>query len=140
MMPNEQIGKMFHPGQMQQPVNKDFYVTSVLRSNALTDLCNELTSTESLDINVEKFLGEMAENFIETVLDSACSYAKHKKSDKVFIEDLGFAVSQNFDIYEPNKYNRQINQLKASEIKGATTADHKKRMELTKEETKNVNL
>lgn len=34
--------------------NKDFYVTSILRSNALSELCAELTSTECLDLNVEK--------------------------------------------------------------------------------------
>lgn len=34
--------------------SKDFYVTSILKSNVLSDLCSELTSTECLDVNVEK--------------------------------------------------------------------------------------
>ena len=59
---------------------KNFYNTSVLKNNSISDLCNNLTSTETLDINVEKFLTEMGDNFIETILDDACIIAKHKKT------------------------------------------------------------
>jgi transcription initiation factor TFIID subunit TAF12 len=120
--------------------NKDIYVTSVLKQNALADICSELTSTETLDINVEKFLADMADNFLDTVLDSACQLAKHKKNDKVSIEDIAIAIEQNFDIYEPNKYTKRLSQIKTNEIKNISTNDHKKRLELTKEETKNVNI
>ena len=126
------------PNQVNQ--NKDFYVTSVLKANSLTDLCNELTSTECLDVNVEKFLSEMADNFMDTVLDNACLIAKHKKSETVTIEDIAIAIEQNFDIYEPSKYTRRLGQIKSSEIKNVSTNDHRKRMELTKEVTKNVNI
>jgi transcription initiation factor TFIID subunit TAF12 len=131
----KQLGTLNIPQQ-----NKDIYVTSVLKQNALADICSELTSTETLDINVEKFLADMADNFLDTVLDSACQLAKHKKNDKVSIEDIAIAIEQNFDIYEPNKYTKRLSQIKTNEIKNISTNDHKKRLELTKEETKNVNI
>jgi transcription initiation factor TFIID subunit 12 len=119
---------------------KNFYNSSVLNNNSISDLCNNLTSTETLDINVEKFLTEMGDNFIETILDDACVIAKHKNNDNIDIEDLATSIEKNFDIFEPNKYTPQLNLLKSNFININPTYDHKKRVELTKEETKNVNL
>ena len=124
----------------QEQVNKDFYFSSILKQNSLTEICNELTSTECLDINVEKFLTEMADNFLDTVIDNACLIAKHKNCDTISIEDLATAIKDNFDIYEPSKYSKNYDLIKGNNIKNISTNDHKKRLELTKEETKNVNL
>jgi hypothetical protein len=33
---------------------KDFYNSSVLKPNIVSELCNEITSNEIIDINVEK--------------------------------------------------------------------------------------
>ena len=124
----------------QEQGNKDFYFPSVLKQNSLTEICNELTSTECLDNNVEKFLTEMADNFLDTVIDNACLIAKHKNSDLVTIEDLATAIKENFDIYEPSKYTKHYDLIKGNNIRNISTNDHKKRLELTKEETKNANI
>lgn len=34
--------------------NKQFYSKSILKPNILTELCNDLSGNEALDINVEK--------------------------------------------------------------------------------------
>ena len=138
MMPIDLQNKIIENNQEQ--VNKDFYFSSILRQNSLTEICNELTSTECLDINVEKFLTEMADNFLDTVIDNACLIAKHKNCDTISIEDLATAIKDNFDIYEPSKYTKNYDLIKGNNIKNISTNDHKKRLELTKEETKNVNL
>ena len=138
MMPIDLQNKIIENNQEQ--VNKDFYFSSILKQNSLTEICNELTSTECLDINVEKFLTEMADNFLDTVIDNACLIAKHKNSDSISIEDLATAIKDNFDIYEPSKYTKHYDLIKGNNIKNISTNDHKKRLELTKEETKNVNL
>ena len=96
MMPVDLQNKIIENNQEQ--VNKDFYFSSILRQNSLTEICNELTSTECLDINVEKFLTEMADNFLDTVIDNACLIAKHKNCDTISIEDLATAIKDNFDI------------------------------------------
>ena len=138
MMPVDLQNKIIENNQEQ--VNKDFYFSSILRQNSLTEICNELTSTECLDINVEKFLTEMADNFLDTVIDNACLIAKHKNCDTISIEDLATAIKDNFDIYEPSKYTKNYDLIKGNNIKNISTNDHKKRLELSKEETKNVNL
>ena len=123
-----------------QPNIKEFYYQSILTPNAIPQLCKELTSTEIIDDDVEKYLSEMAGNFMNTVFDSACAIAKHKHSDKVEIEDFASAINDNFGIYEPSLYTADINQMNINSIKNSSTNDHKKRLELTKEETKNVNI
>ncbi len=125
---------------MNQQKIKDFYIQSILSPNAIPDICKELTSTEIIDDDVEKYLSEMAGYFINVVFNSAARLAKHKNSEKVEIEDFATAINDNFGIYEPSLYTANINEMNINSTKNNSTSDHKKRLELTKEETKNVNI
>ena len=124
----------------QQTNMKEFYYQSILSPTAIPQLCKELTSTEVIEDDVEKYLSEMAGNFMNIAFESACTLAKHRNSDKVEIEDFASAINDNFGIYEPSSFTTNINQMNINSIKNTSTSDHKKRLELTKEETKNVNL
>lgn len=53
---------------------------------------------------------------------------------------LYLCLEKNFDIYEPNRSTQLFGKLKANDIKNISTADHKKRVELTREECKNINI
>ena len=141
-MENKNLLQMQNQGNnnMNQPRIKEFYSQSILSPNAIPDICKELTSTEIIDDDVEKYLSEMAGNFMNVVFSSASRLAKHKKSEKVEIEDFAAAINDNFGIYEPSLYTANINEMNINATKNISTSDHKKRMELTKEETKNVNL
>ena len=125
----------------QEPqIKKEFYRNSNMAPNIIPKICSELTSTEILDDEVEKYLVEMADNFINTAFESACSLAKHRNSDKVEVEDFASAIYDNFGIYEPSSYTSTINLMNINNLKSQSTSDHQKRLELTKEETKNVNV
>ena len=131
------------PGQQpfnQEPIKKEFYRNSFLSNNAIPKIFSELTSTEILDEDVEKYLVNMADNFINTAFESACSLAKYRNTDKVEPSDFASAIYDNFGIYEPSANTQTINLMNINNLKGHSTNDHKKRMELTKEETKNVNV
>lgn len=121
-----------------QKEKKTFYQNSVIRENAISDLCQKLTSTEILEDNLEKYLVKMGEDFIDVVLNNACINAKHKNSDKVEIEDMVQAIKDNFNISDPSIHTNQLERINTSNIKNNSTSDHKKRLELTKEETKNA--
>ena len=141
-MENKNLLQMQNQGNnnMNQPRIKEFYNQSILSPNTIPDICKELTSTEIIDDEVEKYLSDMAGNFMNVVFSSASRLAKHKKSEKVEIEDFAAAINDNFGIYEPSLYTANINEMNINATKNISTSDHKKRMELTKEETKNVNL
>ena len=119
---------------------KECYYTSTLSPNTIPQICEELTSMEIIEDDVEKYLVEMADNFMNVVFNSACSLAKHRNSDKVEVGDFASAINDNFGLYEPSIYSATINQMNINSIKNTSTADHKKRLELSKEETKNVNI
>ena len=126
--------------QHEQSMRNMYYRQSVINPSAITDICSELTSTEILDENVIRYLIEMGDNFISTTLESACNLAKNKNSDKVEPSDLASAIYDNFGIYEPSSSTSAINLMNINNLKSQATSDHQKRMELTKEETKNVNI
>ncbi len=119
---------------------KECYYTSTLSPNTIPQICKELTSMEIIEDDAEKYLVEMADNFMNVVFNSACSLAKHRNSDKVEVGDFASAINDNFGLYEPSIYSATINQMNINSIKNTSTADHKKRLELSKEETKNVNI
>ena len=141
-MENKNLLQMQNQGNNNnnQPKIKDFYAQSILSPNAIPDICRELTSTEIIDDDVEKYLSEMAGYFMNVVFSSASKLAKHKNSEKVEIEDFAAAINDNFGIYEPSLYTANINEMNINATKNISTSDHKKRLELTKEETKNVNI
>ena len=141
-MENKNLLQMQNQGNnnMNQPKIKEFYNLSILSPNTIPDICKELTSTEIIDDEVEKYLSDMAGNFMNVVFSSASRLAKQKKSEKVEIEDFATAINDNFGIYEPSLYTANINEMNINATKNISTSDHGKRMELTKEETKNVNL
>ena len=126
--------------QHDQPMKNMYFKPSVINPSAITEICSELTSTEILDENVIRYLIEMGDNFITSTLESACNLAKNKNSDKVEPSDLASAIYDNFGIYEPSSSTSAINLMNINNLKSQSTSDHQKRMELTKEETKNVNL
>ena len=82
----------------------------------------------------------MCNHFITTTFESACYLAKHKNTDKVDVSDFASAIYENFRIYEPSSNTSAINQMNINNLKSQSTSDHQKRLELTKEETKNVNV
>ena len=93
----------------EQQIKKEYYRNSSIAPNIIPKICSELTSTEILDDDVEKYLVQMADNFINTAFESACSLAKHRNSDKVEVEDFASAIYDNFGIYEPSSYTSTIN-------------------------------
>ena len=125
-----------------QPNIKEFYNHSILTPNIIPQLCKELTSTEIIEEDVEKLLSEMAGNFINVAFESACCLAKQKNSDKIDMVDIASAINDNFGIYEPSLYTANINEMNINSTKNIPSKDndHNKRLELAKEETKNVNI
>ena len=126
--------------QQEQHPQIRYFKNSLLAPNVIPKLCSELTSTEILDDTVEKYLDEMCNHFTTTTFESACYLAKHKNTDKVDVSDFASAIYENFGIYEPSSNTSAINQMNINNLKSQSTSDHQKRLELTKEETKNVNV
>ena len=140
-MQDKSQNQMPNPQQQHdQSMRRDNYRPSCIIPNAIQEICSELSSTEILDENVLKYLVEMGDNFITNALETACTLAKNKNTDKVEPSDLASAIYDNFGIYEPSSSTSAINLMNINNLKSQSTSDHQQRMELTKEENKNVNI
>ena len=98
-----QVDPKLNP-QKESYQNKEFYNSTVLKFNSLSELCHDISNTESLDINVEKFLCDIADNYVDSILDTACQLAKHKKSDYVTSADLSIAMGKKINNYLNNNF------------------------------------
>nr|XP_006822367.1 PREDICTED: transcription initiation factor TFIID subunit 12-like [Saccoglossus kowalevskii] len=60
----------------------------ILTKRRLHDLVKEVDPNEQLDEDVEELLLQIADDFIENVVTSACQLAKHRKSSTVEVKDV----------------------------------------------------
>lgn len=119
---------------------KEAYTKSVLKANSIHHLLKSLTNNEVIDNNTEALLIEMADSFADNIIEIGCNLAKHKNSDHLAVEDIVYAMDKKFDILESKKATGFMTGLKTSQVYKSVTTDHKKRVELTREEYKNINI
>lgn len=117
---------------------KESYTYSCLKKGTIENILASLSYNEKLDIQVEEYLVEIAQDFIETNLESACIYAKHKGCDTISNEDIALSLDKNFNIGEvvSKTVNNALLNNKITDLNKPSTSDHCKRLELTKEENR----
>lgn len=90
----------------------------------LQDLVNEVDPDQQLDEDVEEILLEIADEFIENVVSSACAIAKHRNSTSLEVEDVKLYLERKYKIWIPGfGENKNI-------PKRLTTEAHRQRMAL----------
>lgn len=62
--------------------------SQILTKRKLQDLLHEIDPTETMDDDVEEVLLQIADDFIENVINSSCQIAKHRKSNTVEVKDV----------------------------------------------------
>lgn len=67
----------------------------------LQDLVNEVDPDQQLDEDVEEVLLEIADEFIENVVSSACAIAKHRNSNSLEVDDVKLYLERKFKIWIP---------------------------------------
>lgn len=90
----------------------------------LQDLVNEVDPDEQLDEDVEEVLLDIADEFIENVVSSACAIAKHRNSTSLEVDDVKLYLERKYKIWIPGfGENKQPPKKFSSEA-------HKQRMAL----------
>lgn len=67
----------------------------------LQDLVNEVDPDEQLDEDVEEVLLDIANEFIENVVSSACAIAKHRNSTSLEVDDVKLYLERKYKIWIP---------------------------------------
>jgi transcription initiation factor TFIID subunit 12 len=70
-------------------------------STRLAELLQEVAPGEVLDQDVEEFLQQHVDEFVESVTEFACRLAKHRKSKTLEARDLQLYLEKNWNIRVP---------------------------------------
>ena len=66
----------------------------IIDKRALKDLVKEVDPSEQLDEDVEELLLQVADDFIENVINNSCQLAKHRKSNILEAKDVQFHLGR----------------------------------------------
>ncbi|KAG2403143.1 Transcription initiation factor TFIID subunit 12 TBP-associated factor [Vigna angularis] len=106
---------------------------SILSKRSIHELVNQVDPLEKLDHEVADILVDIAENFLESIIRSGCSLAKHRKSTTLEAKDILLHLEKNWNMTLPGfggdeikSYRRQItsdiHKERLSAIKKSVTA------------------
>lgn len=106
---------------------------SILSKRSIHELVNQVDPLEKLDPEVADILVDIAENFLESIIRSGCSLAKHRKSTTLEAKDILLHLEKNWNMTLPGfggdeikSYRRQItsdiHKERLSAIKKSMTA------------------
>merc|ERR1719245_2789010 len=98
----------------------------VLDKKRLQELVKEVDPLEQLDEDVEEMLLQIADDFIDNVVTSACQIAKHRKANTVEVKDVQLHLERNWNMWIPGFGSEELKPFK----KSATTEAHKQRLAL----------
>lgn len=104
----------------------------VLTKPRLQELVREIDPTEQLDEEVEELLLQMADDFVENTMNSACLLAKHRKVTKVEVKDVQLHLERNWNMWIPGFGTDELRPYK----RAAITEAHKQRLALIRKALK----
>lgn len=106
--------------------------SKVLDKRRLQELVKEVDPLEQLDDEVEEVLLQIADDFIESVVSSACQIAKHRKSNTLEVKDVQLHLERNWNMWIPGFGAEDLRPYK----KASATEAHKQRMALIRKTLK----
>lgn len=92
----------------------------------------EIDPTEQLDEDVEEILLQIADDFVESAVNSACKLAKHRKGSKVEVKDVQLYLERNWNMWVPGFGTDELRPYK----RAAVTEAHKQRLALIRKAIK----
>ncbi|CAK1545642.1 unnamed protein product [Leptosia nina] len=106
--------------------------TQLLSRPRLQELVREVDPTVQLDEEVEEMLLQLADDFIDTSLNAACSLAKHRHAPSVELRDVQLHLERQWNMWIPGFGNDELRPYK----RAAVTEAHKQRMALIRKTLK----
>ncbi|XP_055611835.1 transcription initiation factor TFIID subunit 12 isoform X2 [Uranotaenia lowii] len=106
--------------------------TQILTKPRLQELVREIDPTEQLDEEVEELLLQIADDFVENTVNSACALAKHRKVAKVEVRDVQLHLERNWNMWIPGFGTDELRPYKRATV----TEAHKQRLALIRKAIK----
>ncbi|XP_019890051.1 transcription initiation factor TFIID subunit 12 isoform X2 [Ooceraea biroi] len=117
------------PTQVQKQTQPS---STFLTKTRLQDLVREVDPTEQLDEEVEETLLQLADDFVETTVNAACSLAKHRHANTVEVKDVQLHLERNWNMWIPGFGTDEVRPYKRATV----TEAHKQRLALIRKSIK----
>lgn len=103
----------------------------VLNKQRLQEMVTEIDPCEQLDEDVEDYLLEMTDDFIERLVSDSCQVARHRSSPALEVKDVQLILEKYYNMPVPG-FGPQLNVLNRLKSHSASTEAHKQRVALIK--------
>lgn len=122
---------------MNDNSNKD----SIFKNNFITDTLARITSVEEFDPMIIDFEKENLEGYLDLLIEQSCNFTKLKGSDTLNKDDILFIHRKltNLEVPMGDSMKNVYKSIKQEELNKNQTQEHRKRVDLTKEENKLIN-
>ena len=122
---------------MNDNSNKD----CIFKNNFITDNLAKITSVEEFDPMIIDFEKENLEGYLDLLIEQSCNFSKIKGSDTLNKDDILFIHHKLTGLVEPtgDSMKNVYKSIKQEELNKNQTQEHRKRVDLTKEENKLIN-
>ncbi|XP_074651634.1 transcription initiation factor TFIID subunit 12-like isoform X2 [Tubulanus polymorphus] len=104
----------------------------ILDKRRIQELVKEIDPLEQLDDDVEELLINIADDFIENIVNASSALAKHRKSNTLEVKDVQLHLERNWNMWIPGFGSDELRPYK----KATTTEAHKQRMALIRKTMK----
>jgi histone H3/H4 len=103
----------------------------VMEKKQFRDLVGDIIGQDGMTMEAEYMLMEIADEFIESVTTFACQLAKHRKSDRLQVQDVQLHLERNYNIHMPGYSVEDVRSLRKPV--NTMTAAHLQRLKLIAE-------
>lgn len=116
----------------QLKVQQHDATSQILTRPRLQELVREIDATEQLDEEVEEILLQIADDFVEQTVTSACQLAKHRGASTIDVKDVQLHLERNWNMWIPGFGTDELRPYKRSSV----TEAHKQRLALIRKTLK----
>lgn len=116
-----------------------FFFFQLLTKPRLQELVREVDPNEQLDEEVEDCLLQIADEFVENVINGSCLLAKHRiqngqpnRENKVEVKDVQLFLERNWNLWIPGFGTEELRPYKRTTV----TEAHKQRQALIRKALK----
>ncbi|KAI9295237.1 hypothetical protein K502DRAFT_291205 [Neoconidiobolus thromboides FSU 785] len=90
--------------------------TKLVSKRRIQDLVSKINPLERMDPDAEDILLEIADEFIESVVGTACRLAKHRKTQNLEVKDVQLHLERNWNIRIPGFASEEIRTIRKPNI------------------------
>ncbi|EPS61934.1 hypothetical protein M569_12859, partial [Genlisea aurea] len=122
LAPSHSVG--MQPNRTTSSDYAEEFSNRIINKRSIQNIASQIDPSERLESELESILVDVGEEYLESILTSGCSLAKHRKSTSLEVKDILLHVEKNWNMTLPGFGGDEIKSYK----KPSTSEIHKERV------------